>query len=78
MRQKYYKCFALPLNNLSNGKLQPDDADLFIKSRVIRKEVLEEVSKNAIHLFCTNISVDAHNIAILDSITTEGTKSIAL
>ena len=78
MRQKDDMEFARALNSLANGILTEDDCDLF-KSRQIKKENLDNVvSKNAIHLFCTNASVDSHNIIVLDSLSTEGIKSIAL
>ena len=54
MRQKDDKQFAQALNNLANGNLSLDHIDLF-KRRQIKRDFLPQISKKAIHLFCTNL-----------------------
>ena len=77
MRQKDDQNFALALNNLANRGLTQDDVSLFA-SRQFQEESIGKLPKKAIHLFTTNVSVNAHNEAALDALSTEGCKFTAI
>jgi hypothetical protein len=69
MRQKDDAPFAIALNNMAFGDMQPENIKL-LKSREI--SVLKEViPPNAIYLFADRNSVKAFNEKQLNSMTTE-------
>ena len=77
MRQKDDQKFALALNNFANCCLTEDDTNLFT-SRIIQKDFYENLPIKSIHLFSTNASVNAHNETVLNALTTEGFRFIAI
>ena len=77
MRQKDDQKFALALNNFANCCLTEDDIYLFT-SRIIQKGSYENLPIKSIHLFSTNASVNAHNEIVLNALTTEGFRFIAI
>ena len=77
MRQKDDQKFALALNNFANCCLTEDDIILFT-SRIIQKDSYDNLPIKSIHLFSTNASVNAHNETVLNALTTEGFRFIAI
>ena len=77
MRQKDDQKFALALNNFAICCLTSDDINLF-SSRILQKGSYENLPKRSIHLFSTNASVNAHNEIVLNALTTEGFRFIAI
>ena len=77
MRQKDDQKFAVALNNFANCTLTEEDNGLFL-SRHFGKESLNNLPPKAIHLFSTNVSVNAHNESVLNTLTTEGCKFTAI
>ena len=58
-------------------RLTEDDIILF-SSRIIQKDSYENLPIKSIHLFSTNASVNAHNETVLNALTTEGFRFIAI
>ena len=77
MRQKDDLNFARALNNFSNCCLTEDCINLFT-NRIIQKDSIENLPIKCIHLFSTNASVNAHNETVLNALTTEGCRFIAI
>ena len=47
-------------------------------SRIIQRDFYENLPIKSIHLFSTNASVNAHNETVLNALTTEGCRFIAI
>ena len=77
MRQRDDQNFARALNNFANCGMSEKDIDLFM-SRIIGKDSIENLPIKSIHLFSTNASVNAHNETVLNALTTEGCRFIAI
>ena len=77
MRQKNDQNFARALNNFTSCCISENDIDLFM-SRIIRKDSNENLPIKSIHLFSTNASVNGHNETVLNSLTSEGCRFIAI
>ena len=77
MRQRDDQNFARALNNFANCCMSENDRDLFT-SRIIEKDSIENLPIKCIHLFSTNASVNAHNETVLNALTTEGCRFIAI
>ena len=77
MRQKDYQKFALALNNFANCCLTEEDINLFT-SRIIQRGSYENLPIKSIHLFNTNVSVNAHNETVLSALTSEGFRFLAI
>ena len=77
MRQKDDQKFALALNNFANCCLTEEDINQFT-SRIIQKGSYENLPSKSIHLFSTNASVNAHNETVVNALTTEGFRFIAI
>ena len=77
MRQRDDQNFARALNNFANCCMSENDIDLFM-SRIIGKDSIENLPIKSIHLFSTNASVNAHNETVLNALTTEGCRFIAI
>ena len=57
--------------------MSENDIDLFM-SRIIGKDSIENLPIKSIHLFSTNASVNAHNETLLNALTTEDYRFIAI
>ena len=77
MRQKDDQNFARALNKFANCCMSENDIDLFM-SRILGKCSIENLPIKAILLFSTNASVNAHNETVLNALTTEGCRFIAI
>ena len=77
IRQKEDRNFAIALNNFANCTLTEENDGLFL-SRQFGKESLNNLLPKAIHLFSTNVSVNAHNESVLNAFTNEGCKFTAI
>ena len=77
MRQKDDQKFAMALNNFANCTLTDEDLYL-LNGRQIVKESFHILPPKAIHLFGTNASVNVHNESVLNVLSTEGYKFIAI
>ena len=77
MRQKEDQEFAMALNNFANCTLTDEDLHL-LNGRQIVKESFHELPTKVIHLFGTNASVSVHNESVLNALSTEGYKFIAI
>ena len=77
MRQKDDLNFARALTNFANCCLTEDCINLFT-NRIIQKDSIENLPIKCIHLFSTNASVNAHNETVLNALTTEGCRFIAI
>ena len=77
MRQRDDQNFARALNNFANCCMSENDIDLFM-SRIIGKDSIENLPIKSIHLFSTNASVNAHYETVLNALTTEGYRFIAI
>ena len=77
MRQKDDQKFALALNKFANCCLTEDDIIRFT-SRIIQKDSYDNLPIKSIHLFSTNASVNAHNETVLNALTTNGFRFIAI
>ena len=77
MRQKDDQRFAMSLINFANCTLTDEDINL-LNGRIIERESFDKLPPKAIHLFGTNASVDVHNESVLNVLSTEGYKFIAI
>lgn len=68
MRQINDQPFAIALDHLATGDLTEEDIHLF-RSRQVKS--IAEVPDNAIHLFRSNLEVNAFNVAKLQRIQGE-------
>ena len=77
MRQRDDQNFARALNNFANCCMSENDIDLFM-SRIIGKDSIGNLPIKSIHLFSTNAIVNAHNETVLNALSTEGCRFIAI
>ena len=77
MTQSDDQNFSITLNNFANCCMSENDIDLFM-SRIIGKDSIENLPIKSIHLFSTNASVNAHNETVLNALSTEGCRFIAI
>ena len=77
MRQSDDQNFARALNNFANCCMSENAIDLFM-SRIIGKDSIENLPIKSIHPFSTNASVNAYNETVLNALTTEGFRFIAI
>ena len=73
MRQKDDQKFAMALNIFANCTSTDEDINL-LNGRIIEREPFDKLPPKAIHLFCTNASVNVHNESVLNALSTEGYK----
>jgi ATP-dependent exoDNAse (exonuclease V) alpha subunit len=76
MRQKDDLRFAEALGRLAKGTMTAEDTDMFNKRCYKAHEELPENAKSAIHLFRTNMEVDAYNIKRVMELTKPGDEKI--
>ena len=67
----------MALNNFANCTLTDEDTSLF-NGRIIEKESFHKLPPKTIHIFGTNASVNVHNESVLNALSTEGYKFIAI